>query len=164
MNTTDILKLAYTMELQGQEFYKSKIESVGSPRLKRTFEYLSEMEKEHAEYIQKQIDNITKGKPVEKLPDTEEDMFNKVFKQEGMEEGKLDTDLGDYSIIRMAYLIEKDFTEYYNNAAKNHEGELKDMFNTLKKWEQGHTDMMREHMSNLIKRNSFEEKFFEPLY
>ncbi len=164
MNTTDILKLAYTMELQGQDFYQSKINSVGSPRLKRTFEYLSEMEKEHADYIQQQIENITQGKSVEKLPDTEEDMFNKVFNNEEVDEGKLDSDFGDYTIIRMAYLIEKDFTEYYDNAAKNHEGELKDMFNTLKKWEQGHTDMMKEHLRNLVKRNSFEEKFFEPLY
>lgn len=164
MKTTDILKIAYNMELRGRDFYENQKDKVQEPRLKKAFNYLTDMEKDHANYIKNQIDNLSNNKPIESLPQTE-DKFSKVFEKEGViSSDKLDTDYGDYSIIRMAYLLEKDFVEYYDNAAKNNEGELKEMFLSLKKWEEEHAQLMKNYLQNLIKRNSIEEKFFEPLY
>lgn len=165
METIEILKLAYKMELDGQDFYREKKDKVSTSLLQKTFDYLSNMEKEHAEYIKEQIDNINNNKPIEDLPDMEEDKYEKIFSEEKAQTSDIDSSYGDYSILRMAYLIEKDFVNYYERAAQQEkDSKAKEIFEKLTEWEKGHAKIMKDNLQMIIQKDAFEEKFFEPLY
>lgn len=164
MNTIDILKIAQKMEVKGMEFYKTQKDLVKSESLKSTFQYLTEMEKEHADYLQKQINNLNNNKPLDKLPDNEDTKLSDIFDKQKVIPDNPDDNFSDYSITRIAYLIEKDFAEYYKHASEKEIGEAKEIFNTLHKWEVTHEEIMKSRLQNIIKKNAIEEKFFEPLY
>ncbi|WP_159429499.1 ferritin family protein [Marinitoga hydrogenitolerans] len=49
----------------------------------------------------------------------------------------------DLTVVKMAYLIEDDFMNFYKKAAENvNNEEAKDLFNKLAKWEQTHRDIL----------------------
>jgi len=158
----DVLKMAYTMEVQGMKFYSEQMGNVKNINLKEIFKHLSDMEKEHADYLQKQINNIEKGNNLDQLPDSKEDsIFVERMKQQKIETSSLEEDLGDFSIIRMAYLVERDFEKFYKNTAEKSEDEnVKDIFLKLSKWENGHAEMLKKQLEDIIARNSLELGFY----
>jgi len=50
----------------------------------------------------------------------------------------------DLPVLRMAYLIELDFAEYYTKAAKQAEGEAKKVLQMLAKWERSHEALFKK--------------------
>lgn len=50
----------------------------------------------------------------------------------------------DLPVLRTAYLIEKDFAEYYENSAKLVTGEGRKVLETLAKWERGHESLFKK--------------------
>jgi rubrerythrin len=50
----------------------------------------------------------------------------------------------DLSVLRMAYLIERDFVEFYESAAEHAEGEAKEALEMLARWERGHERFFRQ--------------------
>jgi rubrerythrin len=44
----------------------------------------------------------------------------------------------------MAYLIERDFVEFYESAAEKAEGEAKEALEMLARWERGHERFFRQ--------------------
>jgi rubrerythrin len=161
MSLENIFKMAYKMEIQGMNFYSAQKDRVKLPILKETFDYLQKMEKNHADYLQRQIDNVSNEKTLDDLPTEEDDKFRERMKKQLIDVRKLDSDLGDYSIIRMAYLIEKDFAEFYRKSAESQKEEkTKQLFNTLSEWEVGHAEMMKDHLENIIERNNMDLGFY----
>ena len=49
----------------------------------------------------------------------------------------------DLPVLRTAYLIEKDFAEYYENSSKQADGEAKKLLEMLAKWERGHEALFK---------------------
>ena len=162
MKIIDVLRMAHTMELQGMNFYSEQMDKVRNKNLKEIFKHLSEMEQEHAKYLEKQIDNVEKGVSFDKLPDSkDDDIFIERMKQQKIETSSLDEDLGDFSIIRMAYLVERDFEKFYKNSAdKTDDKDVKDIFLRLSKWENGHAEMLKHQLEDIIERNSIELGFY----
>ena len=118
MKVEDVFKLARSMELQGMRFYQEQKDRVKLPLLRDLFGFLSEMEKAHAAYLDAQIENISSGRAIDSLPEAGEmDRYRDVMSKQKIKPTELDTDLGDYSIMRMAYLIEKDFASFYERSA-----------------------------------------------
>jgi rubrerythrin len=161
MNTADVFKLAHRMEVQGMRFYQEQQDKVKLPRIRELFSFLSGMEKEHAAYIERQADNLEAGRPIEELAGSEEeDRFRAVMARQKVEPENLDQDLGDYSIMRMAYLVEKDFARFYEQSAEQSRGELRDLFTSLAEWEKGHAEMMKQEMGRIISQNALDLGFY----
>ncbi len=161
MKVYDVLQLAHRMELQGMEFYNEQREKVKLPVLKELFSFLSEMERGHAEYLKKQMQNVKEGKKLSELPrDAGEDRYHAIMAKQKVVSTALDSDLGDYSIMRMAYLIEKDFAEFYDKSADGSEGEIRILFQTLAEWEKGHAAIMKEEMGKILARNAIDIGFY----
>jgi rubrerythrin len=53
--------------------------------------------------------------------------------------------VADLPVLRMAYLIERDFAEFYTQAASKAEGEAKKTLEMLAHWESGHERLFK-HM------------------
>ncbi len=162
MKVSDVLKMAYSMEIGGMEFYNSQKEKVKSSKLGEIFTYLANMEKSHAEFLKRQIEKSDRGEKLDFLPESKEDsMFIDRMKQQKVETSNLDDDLGDFSIIRMAYLIERDFEKFYRKASEEaEEKEIKAVFAGLAKWEEGHAEMLKNELEDIIARNSIELGFY----
>jgi rubrerythrin len=161
MKVFDVLQLAQKMELNGMEFYNEQRDRVKLPVLKELFSFLSDMERGHAEYLERQMQNVKEGRDLSKLPgDTGEDRYRAIMDKQKVETNALDSDLGDYSIMRMAYLIEKDFAEFYDKSAEQSDGEIKILFQTLSEWEKGHASMMKEEMGRILSRNAIDIGFY----
>ena len=60
-------------------------------------------------------------------------------------------------MFRMAYLIERDFTEFYEMAAGKTEGEEREVLGMLAKWERSH-----ERFSKQLHDRAFEEYAHTP--
>jgi rubrerythrin len=50
----------------------------------------------------------------------------------------------DLPVLRTAYLIEHDFAEFYDNAARQAEGEAKKVLEMLARWEHGHEVLFKQ--------------------
>jgi rubrerythrin len=161
MKVEDVLKLAHTMELQGMEFYEEQKTRVKLQLLRELFGFLSDMERGHAAYLRKQLDNMADGKALDALPeDVEMDRYRDIMDKQKIEPADLNSDLGDYSIMRMAYLIEKDFAGFYDKSAAESDGEIRALFIRLAEWEKEHAKMMKDEMSKILSRNAIDLGFY----
>jgi len=67
----------------------------------------------------------------------------------------------DLSVLRMAYLIEKDFVEFYAKAAEHEENpEVKKVLNLLSTWEEGHRKLIEKQMETIMERNNLDLGFY----
>lgn len=158
-----ILKYALAKEKEGEKFYKEKAESVFTPEVKEVLEGLEEMEKGHVEYIESLIEALIKGAEFThyELANTE------IFKKREALELKgisIDNVAGDLSVLRMAYLIENDFAEFYEKSARNTEKiEIKEILQKLSKWETEHRKMIQE-IYDVLSKEYWDSQGFTPLY
>jgi rubrerythrin len=161
MNVKDVLFLAYKMEKQGMEFYGDQKGKVKLPLLKDLFGHLEKMEQGHALYLEKQIENLNASLPLDVLPEEGgESKFRAKMEKQKIKPSSLNADLGDYSIMRMAYLIEKDFAEFYLKSAESNEGEVNSLLLSLADWEKEHASMIKNEMEKIISRNALDLGFY----
>ena len=52
--------------------------------------------------------------------------------------------VADLPVLRMAYLIERDFAEFYHMAAEKAEGQAKEILTMLSHWESGHERLFKK--------------------
>jgi len=52
--------------------------------------------------------------------------------------------VADLPVLRMAYLIERDFSEFYHLAASKAEGDAKVVLDMLARWEAGHERLFKK--------------------
>jgi rubrerythrin len=56
----------------------------------------------------------------------------------------------DLTVLRMAYLIERDFAEFYETAAQKVEGEASEALTMLARWERGHEQLFKDIHDKLL--------------
>ncbi len=146
--TLRILEFARQMELDGYNFFKEKAEIFKSPATKELFLKLAEAEYEHFKYIEKEIESYKESDEYE----ANEEFLNRdessIFELRGQSES-IDTTLEqsnvpDLTVLRMAYLIERDFKEFYQESAEEVEDpEVKKLLEKLAAWEDGHEKLFK---------------------
>ncbi|MDN5359916.1 MAG: hypothetical protein PWQ84_979 [Thermotogaceae bacterium] len=160
-----ILKYALAREEEGRSFYLGQIDKVRDKQVKETFKHLAEMEGEHVDYISTLIEKAEKGEKItasDILPE-EEDFFASRQETE-LPAGRHAELASDISIMRMAFLIEHDFMEFYEKAAKQTEDEgEKYVLNHLSQWEKDHRDMIQKLYDEAMKMY-WHDMGFEPLF
>lgn len=154
-----IFRYAMQMELDGHNFYKEKASSLGNPTSVKMFTDLAKVEMDHYKYIETQLNNYIEKNSLDfdlEIESNEDSIFKQREESEHIEETLKESDIPDLTILRMAYLIERDYKEFYQNAAANIEDpEVKQIFERLSKWEEGHEGLfkaeydrrMREYMT-----------------
>ncbi|HEY8541775.1 MAG TPA: ferritin family protein [Pseudothermotoga sp.] len=153
-----VLRYALAREIEGREFYKTRLERICSQQLKQLFEQLVQMEQLHINYITDLLQ--TKSIPQEiSLYKTSD------FEIRELEESSGDINsMTDLSILRMAYLIEHDFAVFYENAAKNTSDDvLKKVLLELSSWEKSHRDILKDLYDEAMK-NFWYEQGFSPIF
>ncbi len=140
-----VLAYALEREKQGVRFFQENTERLYNTAAKGIFERLAQEEIKHAEYIQHLLDQLEGDKDIV-ISDTlssEIDLFGDRAESEQLDQTVLESMIPDVTVLRMAYLIERDFAEFYAQAASQAEGAVKAALEQLAVWEQGHERLFK---------------------
>ncbi len=159
-NIKKILQFSMRMEKQGENFYRYYAEKIKNTQTREIFEQLADMEKEHYNILKSKFDALG-GDETIKVISWVVDVKNlmkspKIFVNESgaMDTGDQEEQISDLTIVRMAYLIEKDFSMFYKYAAtKVDDEEAKKFLETLSEWETGHMKIFHDQYQNLMSKN-----------
>jgi len=156
-----IFEVALNFEKSGQEFYRENVEKVNQKAAKEIFRYLMDMEASHVKYIESLINKLNGESPFFQPSDDSDIIYEQRLRSQGLSESAYNSDLADLSILRMAYLIEKDFVEYYDSASQKADDEsVRTLFVTLRDWEKRHADMTKSLMEKIFEKHSLDLGFY----
>ncbi len=147
----DILKVyqyALQRELEGKRFFEQNADRLSHAAAVGAFKNLADEEQKHIDFIQDQIDQIKKGlSPSVTMGKNleNEGFFSQRAASEVIDSTVLESMVPDLPVLRMAYLIERDFAEFYEKAAAKAEGEAKKALEMLANWERGHESLFKEY-------------------
>lgn len=154
-NYEGVIRYAMQMELDGVNFFKENAEKFANPTSKRLFLKLAETEMEHYRYLENQLKTYLetdKFDMSDEVMDREEDIFHQREESEHIEATLEESDIPDITILRMAYLIERDYKEFYEEQAKEAEDEdIKRIFEKLANWEAGHEKLFKHEYDRRMK-------------
>jgi rubrerythrin len=110
------------------------------------FKAIAKEEQRHIEFIQAQLNALDAKEPSKQVaPELDEAQFfaNRADK-EMIEQTVNEAMVADLPVLRMAYLIERDFSEFYHQAASKAEGDAKIVLEMLARWEAGHERLFKK--------------------
>lgn len=150
-----IISLAMEMELYGHNFYKDNAEKSQNLQTQVVFKKLSKIEWGHYEYLKNLLSKY-KGEDVDEkdltLPkDNAEEFFDQRKESENLDQNLEQSMIPDMNVLRMAYLIEEDFRDYYKSMAKKvDDGELKEILENFSSWEDEHANIFKKEYDKLM--------------
>ena len=147
MDIRKIYEYALQREHEGKRFFAQNAERLSHAAAVGAFKQLAAEEQKHIEFIQAQIDaldkdelsNISMGLELDKAG-----FFSQRARSEMLDQTVLQAMVPDLPVLRMAYLIERDFAEFYEMAAGKSEGEAKKVLEMLANWERGHEKLFKQ--------------------
>ena len=147
MDIRRIYEYALQREYEGKRFFVENASRMKSAAAVGAFHQLAIEEQKHIEYVQRQIDLLERDQPGQGLPDATQagsDFFSNRAESEAIQQTVSESMVADLPVLRMAYLIERDFAEFYESAANKTEGESKKVLETLAYWERRHEALFKE--------------------
>ncbi len=157
-NVKNILKFAMRMEKDAEDFYTYYMDKVKSESSKRLFSELAEIEKEHYAILKSKFDELGFSEPPLTISWVVDSNFAakdpSILSVNSDMIGDSDDEVSDLNVIRMAYLIENDFAEFYKNAVDMVEDAgAKQLLSTMAEWELKHREMFHETYQLLLKKH-----------
>lgn len=155
-----ILKFGMRLEKQGANFYEYYADQVSNEKTKELFEKLKSMEENHYDLLESKYNELNTKDDLKviswKTDDNEFFDSPMIFGEAAdmISDKDENINISDLAIIRMAYLIESDFAEFYKNAAEHvEEEEVKNFLLELSEWETGHKDLFYDEYKKLLKES-----------
>jgi len=141
MEVRKIYQYALAREHEGKRFFETNAERLSHSAAVSAFRRLAQEEQKHIEFIEFQLSLMdqrqsTSGDMGVILD--EESLFNQRAENEGVEQSVSEAMLPDLPVLRMAYLIERDFAEFYEQASKRSSGDASQVLALLAQWERVH--------------------------
>jgi rubrerythrin len=155
MDIQKIYEYALSREYEGKRFFEENAKRLSHSAAVDAFQRLANEEQKHIDFIQYQIDTMKKGQAGDinyGLKLEQEGFFSQRAQSEVIEQSIAEAMVPDLPVLRMAYLIERDFAEFYETAADQAEGDAKQVLTMLSQWERRH-----ERLFKLFYDKAFEE-------
>ena len=146
MNIRKILEYALEREREGKAFFLNNAERLSNAAATQAFKAIAAEEQRHIEFIQAQINNLdVKESDKQTGPDLDESgFFADRADKEMIEQTVNEAMVADLPVLRMAYLIERDFAEFYAQTASKTEGDAKIILEFLGRWESSHERLFKK--------------------
>lgn len=151
MDIRKIYQYALQREIEGKRFFEDNAERLQHAAAKGAFKVLAQEEQKHIFFIEKQLASLNQGQGVVVM---EADLQPSSFFAQRAESEQIDQTVtqsmvADLPVLRMAYLIERDFAEFYEMAANQAEGTAKQVLQSLAEWERTHEALFK-NMHDII--------------
>lgn len=143
MDLKRIYEYALQREREGRDYFLRAAERTGHAAAAGIFRRLAEEEERHIEFIQGLLDLLAGGKAAPARDVSDDGAFDARAEAEQLDQSVVEAMTPDVAILRTAYLIERDFVEFYRMAADKAEGEARRALLRLAEWEQGHEELFR---------------------
>ena len=146
MDVRKIFEYALRREYEGKSFFEENAARLGHAAAVSAFRELAAEEQKHIEFIQSQLSALEQGQLSSDALAKELNaagFFSARAHDEMLDQTVLEAMVPDLPVLRTAYLIEKDFAEYYENSAKQATGEAKKVLEMLGRWERGHEALFK---------------------
>ena len=149
-NLIKVYEYALNQEQTGMSFFQTSLERMGIGAAVNAFKQLIKEEEKHILFITRIIDNLKRGADLD-LAEVQEfvleptDYFNERAKSEFLEQCLIGSMVPDVTVFNTAWLIEKDLSEFYANAARKTEGPESEAFGMLARWEKAHEKFFKEY-------------------
>jgi rubrerythrin len=147
MDIRKIYEYALQREHEGKRFFEQNAERLNHAAAVAAFQQLAAEEQRHIEFIQVQLDSLDKGEGANTAVGVELEragFFSQRAESEMLDQTVLEAMVPDLPVLRMAYLIERDFAEFYEMAAGKSEGKAKQVLEMLATWERGHERFFKQ--------------------
>lgn len=148
----DLIKLfeyALHQEETGKSFFQASLNRMGWGAALSAFSQLIKEEEHHIDFINKILDGLKKGNSAE-LQTIKEyaveatNYFDERAKSEFLQQQLYETMVPDVTVFNVAWLIEKDLSDFYDKMACQTDGAAREAFKMLSDWERGHERFFRE--------------------
>ncbi len=141
-----IYTYALQREIEGRDFFANNAERMSHAAVQEVFKRLAKEEQRHIHIIQAEIDALDEeGKAQDSSPVFQErGFFTDRAQAEMIEQTVSEAMVPDLPVLRMAYLIEKDFAEFYAMAAGKADGKAKEVLESLAAWERTHESLFKQ--------------------
>lgn len=146
MDIRKIYQYALQREYEGKRFFVQNAERLSHAAAIGAFKTLAGEEQKHIDFIIKLLEGLDKGSsPAKVIGDEigEVAFFSQRFISESLDQTVIEAMVPDLPVLRMAYLIERDFAEFYESAASKTEGDAKQALSMLANWERGHERLFK---------------------
>ena len=147
MDIRKIYQYALQREYEGKRFFEQNAERLQHAAAAGAFRRLAGEEQKHIDFIRGLLNALDEGQSPGAAMDTEldrEGFFSERAASEMLDQTVVESMVPDLPVLRMAYLIERDFVEFYELAAEKAEGEARDALEMLVRWERGHERFFKQ--------------------
>jgi rubrerythrin len=154
--TIQALQTAIEIEIQGLETFEKFAEQTQNEAGKKMFLQLAKDENTHREILEEQLNNLTKGQPLEEV-DIPQSVIEQVVPKlrERAVETKGEAATGEIDALNAALDLEKRAAAFFREQAElTVIEEAKVMFIRLAEWEDTHYDLIQAELDN-IKHSGF---------
>jgi rubrerythrin len=152
MNVQRIYEYALQREREGMDFFQRNAERMSHAAAAEIFRKLADEEQKHIEFIQGLLQALEGGQSALEagIKLEQEDFFSQRAELERLDQTTIESMVPDLTVLRMAYLIERDFAEFYETAAQKVEGEASQALTMLAHWERGHEQLFKDIHDKLL--------------
>lgn len=152
MEIIKILLYALERENEGMRFFVSNANRLQNASAVSAFKEIAKEEQKHIDFIKSQIAALSDGKQANSPELPEAGFFADRASSEFIQEAVDESMVADLPVLRMAYLIERDFSEFYAMAAAKADGEAKNVLEMLAKWESGHERLFKRLHDDMFEK------------
>ncbi len=144
-----IFQYAINQEETGKKFFQDSLARLNIGSAVSAFERLIQEEQKHIEFLQRLISHIQAGQKIG-LADVEEvvlkpvDYFDARARSEFLQQCVEGSMVPDVTVFNLAWLIEKDLSDFYHTMSQKTEGEAKLALAMLADWEASHEKFFRQ--------------------
>jgi rubrerythrin len=152
MNIQRIYEYALQREREGLDFFQRNAERMSHAAAVEIFRKLAAEEQKHIEFIQRLLKALEGDQSVleASIELEQEDFFSQRAELERLDQTTLESMVPDLTVLRMAYLIERDFAEFYETAAQKIEGDASEALKMLARWERSHEQLFKDIHDKLL--------------
>ena len=147
MDIRKIYTYALQREHEGKRFFEENATRLSGAAAVGAFKQLAAEEQKHIEFIEGLIAALERGQPAPTelgAAFEKEGFFTQRAHTELLDQTVIEAMVPDLPVLRTAYLIERDFAEFYEMAASKEEGPAKQVLEMLARWERGHEALFRQ--------------------
>lgn len=154
MDMRKIFEYALQREYEGKAFFETNAARLQNAAAAGAFKAIAAEEQKHIDFIKAQINAIDEGKTAATPELPKAGFFADRASSENIEQTVSEAMVADLPVLRMAYLIERDFAEFYAQTASKAEGDSKIILDMLARWEAGHERLFKSMHDKAFERYS----------
>ncbi len=149
-----IFEYALNQEKTGKIFFETSLKRMGVGAALSAFKRLIQEEEKHIAFINRILRDLKEGIEFEITEDDDAgmedtDFFDARAKSEFLEQCLEGSMVPDVTVFNMAWLIEKDLSEFYERMADQTKGDARKALLRLSRWEKSHEKFFRDFRDKL---------------